>query len=75
MTNAPTKDAISLGKLRFAAVKHYKGNQFLDIREYYFDDKAQLQPGKKGVTLKRNQWYHLKNSFFRIDNKLVSIKI
>ena len=75
MNKAPTKDAISLGKRRFAAVKHFKGYQFLDIREYFINEKNELQPGVRGVTLKRNQWYHLKNSFFKIDDKLVSIKI
>ena len=75
MTEVPAKNAISLGKRRFAAVKYFKGYQFLDIREYFINEKGQLQPGKRGVTLKRNQWYHLKLCFSRIDDKLVSIKI
>ena len=74
MNTAPTKDAISLGKCRFAAVKYFKGHQFLDIREYFINEKNQLQPGKRGVTLKRNQWYHLKNSFFKIDDRIGQYK-
>ena len=75
MTEVPAQNAISLGKRRYAAVKHFKGHQFLDIREYFINEKGQLQPSKKGVTLKRDQWYHLKLSFCKIDSKLVSIKI
>lgn len=74
MTEAPNKNAISLGKNRFVAVKEYRGHQFLDIREYFINDQDQLQPGLKGVTLKRNQWDHLKDSFSKIDHKLVSFK-
>ena len=74
MTEAPNKNAISLGKNRFVAVKEYRGHQFLDIREYFINDQDHLQPGLKGVTLKRNQWDHLKDSFCKIDDKLVSFK-
>ena len=74
MTEAPNKNAISLGKNRFVAVKEYRGHQFLDIREYFINDQDQLQPGLKGVTLKQNQWDHLKDSFSKIDDKLVSSK-
>ena len=74
MTEAPNKNAISLGKNRFVAVKEYRGHQFLDIREYFINDQDQLQPGLKGVTLKQNQWDHLKDSFAKIDDKLVSFK-
>ena len=74
MTEAPNKNAISLGKNRFVAVKEYRGHQFLDIREYFINDQDQLQPGLKGVTLKQNQWDHLKDSFSKIDDKLVSFK-
>ena len=72
MTEAPAKDAIPLGKNRFVAVKQYRGHRFLDIREYFINDKNKLQPGLKGVTLKQNQWVHFKDSFSAIDDKLVS---
>ena len=72
---APTQDAIPLGKNRFAAVKRWRGHQFLDIREYYKDEEDMLKPGLKGVTLKRSQWNHFKNNFHVIDNKLVSEKV
>ena len=74
MTEAPAKNAIDLGKNRFVAVKQYRGHRYLDIREYFINDKNQLQPGLKGVTLKQNQWVHLKDSFSAIDDKLVRTK-
>ena len=72
ITEDPTEGAIPLGKNRFVAVREFKGKQYLDIREYFMNSNGQLQPGKKGVTLKRPQWEHLKDSFFDIDDKLVS---
>ena len=73
MTEDPTEGAIPLGKNRFVAVRCFKGKQYLDIREYFMNANGQMQPGKKGVTLKRPQWEHLKDSFFDIDDKLVRI--
>jgi len=70
MTEDPTEGAIPLGKNRFVAVRCFKGKQYLDIREYFMNSNGQMQPGKKGVTLKRPQWEHLKDSFFDIDDKL-----
>ena len=75
MAAAPTDDAIPLGKNRFAAVKRFRGHQYLDIREYWTNDEGQLQPSQKGVTLKRNQWVLLKDNFNAIDTKLVSTKV
>jgi len=66
----PTEGAIPLGKNRFVAVRSFKGKTYLDIREYFMNANGQMQPGKKGVTLKREQWEHLKDSFFDIDDKL-----
>lgn len=66
----PTEGAIPLGKNRFVAVRSFKGKTYLDIREYFMNSSGQMQPGKKGVTLKRPQWDHLKDSFFDIDDKL-----
>jgi len=70
MTEDPTEGAIPLGKNRFVAVRSFKGKTYLDIREYFMNANGQMQPGKKGVTLKRAQWEHLKDSFFDIDDKL-----
>ena len=75
MAAAPTQDAIPLGKNRFAAVKRWRGNQFLDIREYFKNSEGMLQPGLKGVTLKRSQWNLFKNNFHVVDIKLVSKKV
>ena len=72
MAEDPTEGAIPLGKNRFVNVRCFKGKQYLDIREFFMNSNGQMQPGKKGVTLKRAQWDHLKDSFFDIDDKLVS---
>ena len=33
-----------------------------------------LMPGKKGVTLKREQWNAFRDAFFDIDEKIVSYR-
>ena len=49
------------------------GKTYLDIREYFNSAKG-LMPGKKGVTLKREQWNAFRDAFFDIDEKIVSFK-
>ena len=49
------------------------GKTYLDIREYFNSAKG-LMPGKKGVTLKREQWNAFRDAFFDIDEKIVSLK-
>jgi hypothetical protein len=52
---------IDLGNKKRATVRRFKGNVFIDIREFYGTDGDE-KPGKKGVSLNLNQvrktWYH-----------------
>ncbi|KAI0373494.1 PC4-domain-containing protein [Pilatotrama ljubarskyi] len=57
---------IDLGKKRRATVRQFKGATFLDIREFYGDDND-LKPGKKGISLAKEQWEALKNNSDIID--------
>ena len=43
----------------------------MNIREYYQASDG-MRPTKKGITLVRDQWNLLKDSFFDIDEKIVS---
>lgn len=45
---------IDLGKKKRATVRSYKGNVFVDIREFYGADGDE-KPGKKGVSLNLDQ--------------------
>ena len=33
---------------RFVKIRSFKGKKYVDIREYWNDDKGDLKPGKKG---------------------------
>ncbi|KAI0656666.1 RNA polymerase II transcriptional coactivator [Cubamyces menziesii] len=57
---------VDLGKKRRATVRQFKGSTFLDIREFYGDDND-LKPGKKGISLNKEQWEALKKSSDVID--------
>ncbi|KAI0326603.1 PC4-domain-containing protein [Cubamyces sp. BRFM 1775] len=57
---------VDLGKKRRATVRQFKGATFLDIREFYGDDND-LKPGKKGISLNKEQWETLKKSSEVID--------
>ncbi|KAI0633754.1 transcriptional Coactivator p15-domain-containing protein [Trametes polyzona] len=57
---------VELGKKKRATVRQFKGSTFLDIREFYGDDND-LKPGKKGISLAREQWEALKKSSDMID--------
>ena len=56
---------------RYVGILEFKGKKYLNIREYY-EDSTGSKPGKKGVTLVQDQWENLKDSFFDIDEKMVS---
>jgi len=44
-----------LGKNKRVSLNEFKGKVLFDIREYY-DAGGQLKPGKKGISLSREQW-------------------
>ncbi|OSD01356.1 PC4-domain-containing protein [Trametes coccinea BRFM310] len=58
---------VELGKKRRATVRQFKGATFVDIREFYGDEND-LKPGKKGISLNREQWEALKKGSDAIDS-------
>ena len=67
---ADVSDMKNIGLNRYVGILEFKGKKYLNIREYYEDSNG-LKPGKKGVSLVRDQWNTLVNSFFDIDEKMV----
>ncbi|OXA61719.1 RNA polymerase II transcriptional coactivator [Folsomia candida] len=61
-----------LGKKKFAKVRQFKGQIYVDIREYYGDD-SDLKPGKKGISLAVDQWRKLKAAISEIDDAVSNI--
>ncbi|XP_018323850.1 RNA polymerase II transcriptional coactivator [Agrilus planipennis] len=59
----------SLGKRRFAKLCEFKGNWYVDIREFY-DVGGDLKPGKKGIMLTMEQWQKLKSQIDSIDEAI-----
>ena len=41
---------------RRVTVRKFKSTILIDIREFYGDDESNLKPGKKGISLKKEQW-------------------
>ncbi|KAI0644510.1 transcriptional Coactivator p15-domain-containing protein [Trametes meyenii] len=64
---------VDLGKKRRATVRQFKGATFLDIREFY-GDESDLKPGKKGISLTKEQWEALKQSSDAIDAFFAKLK-
>ncbi|KAK2958713.1 putative Transcriptional Coactivator p15 (PC4) [Blattamonas nauphoetae] len=46
----------NLGNNRKITISTFKGKAYIDIREYYQDDEGELKPGRKGISLKKEQW-------------------
>src|SRR5436305_3480745 len=59
-----------IGKNRRVTIRKYKGNCYVDIREFYEDDNGEKRPGKKGVSLSTEQWNLIKSLTNSIDSEL-----
>ncbi|KIL00691.1 hypothetical protein PAXRUDRAFT_29602 [Paxillus rubicundulus Ve08.2h10] len=58
---------VDLGRKRRATVRSFKGQVFVDIREFYGADGDE-KPGKKGISLTFEQFGALKRSVSTIDS-------
>lgn len=72
-TNEEGDKYIDLGRNRRATVRVFKGNPLIDIREY-FDSGGEKKPGKKGISLKPEEWEALKQSSDAIDAILTGVE-
>ncbi|EPB69000.1 transcriptional Coactivator p15 [Ancylostoma ceylanicum] len=79
--NAPTKYnnaaqmiktlMIEIGSMRYVNVRNFRGKALIDVREYYMDKASgELRPGKKGISLTREQYENFKAIMSEIDSKL-----
>lgn len=54
-----------LGKNKWVKVREFKGQTYIDIREYYVDKETmETRPGKKGISLNCQQYQKLKVPLF-----------
>ena len=49
-------------------VRTFKGKVYIDIREYYEKD-GEMLPGKKGISLTREQWAIIRDNVDAIDTR------
>lgn len=59
-----------LGKKRRVTIRKWKGNCYVDIREFYEDDGGALRPGKKGISLSVEQWKAIRGLVGDIDQEV-----
>ncbi|XP_008227543.1 PREDICTED: RNA polymerase II transcriptional coactivator KIWI-like [Prunus mume] len=58
--------ACEISKNRRVTVRNWNGKIMVDIREFYVKDGKQM-PGKKGISLTKDQWDVLHNHVEEID--------
>ncbi|OAF69750.1 putative RNA polymerase II transcriptional coactivator [Intoshia linei] len=66
ISNMTAEKLYELSKSRFISVSEFKGKQFVNIREYYEQD-GELKPGRKGISLTKEQWEKVKEHTDKID--------
>lgn len=64
------EDRFQLSKNRFLTVAPFKGKVRIDVREFYLNDEGQRRPGKKGISLSKEEWEKLKDQIPEIDEKI-----
>lgn len=53
---------VNLSARKRIAIREYKGHKFADIREFYTDkESGEWKPGKKGITLNKQEVEKLKD--------------
>lgn len=67
--NEDGTEMYELGNNRFVSVSEFKGKMLVNIREYY-EKEGKLNPGKKGISLSRDQYLALKKTIKIIDDLL-----
>lgn len=70
-TNDEGEQYVDLGRNRRVTVNVFKGIPLIDIREYFGKDQ---KPGKKGISLKLEEWQALKLNMDAIDGILSNVK-
>ncbi|KAL6740180.1 hypothetical protein Aduo_013561 [Ancylostoma duodenale] len=69
--NADGEEMIEIGSMRYVNVRNFRGKALIDVREYYMDKvSGELRPGKKGISLTREQYENFKAIMSEIDSKL-----
>ncbi|KAK6749838.1 hypothetical protein RB195_002071 [Necator americanus] len=69
--NADGEEMIEIGSMRYVNVRNFRGKSLIDVREYYMDKASGvLRPGKKGISLTREQYENFKAIMSEIDSKL-----
>ncbi|VDM24268.1 unnamed protein product [Toxocara canis] len=72
--NTDGDEMLELGKMRFVTVRSFKGKALIDIREYYQDKgSGEMKPGRKGISLSREQYENLKALTTEIDEQLRAV--
>jgi hypothetical protein len=66
-------DHWDLGQKKRVSINVFRGKTLIDIREYY-EDEGELKPGKKGISLTKEQWEKLKKQMEEIDEVLETSK-
>jgi len=60
-----------LGRNKHVVVRQFKGQTYIDIREYYVDKSTmETRPGKKGISLNCEQYQKLKTIIDDVDHAL-----
>jgi len=60
-----------LGRNKHVKVRSFKGQTYIDIREYYVDQSTMdTKPGKKGISLTCEQYQNLKGILDEVDHAL-----
>ncbi|KAG5674379.1 hypothetical protein PVAND_004353 [Polypedilum vanderplanki] len=59
LTDEDGNEYFDIGRSRRVAMSDFKGKKFLNIREYYQNKDGNMAPGKKGITLNKNEWENL----------------
>ena len=63
-------DRFPLSNKRFLTVSLFKSRVRIDIREYYLNDAGERKPGKKGISLSREEWDKVKDQMDDIEKAI-----
>lgn len=73
-SSSDEKNSYDIGNRRKINVLIYEGEIRIDVRQFYLYESGEEKPGKKGISLKTEEWNKLKSLIEEVDEAVTNLE-